>query len=79
MARLSGGPGNTHVLVEELARDDSLYVLVENPSEQAQALSIFQSWGVNTDHCRFITADTWSHWTRDWGPTGSSTAPVHRE
>lgn len=55
-------------LVEELARDDSLYVLVENPSEQAQALSIFQSWGVNTDHCRFITADTWSHWTRDWGP-----------
>ncbi len=55
-------------LVEELAMYDTLYVLVENPSQQSQALSTFQSWGVNTDHCRFITADTWSHWTRDWGP-----------
>lgn len=56
------------VLVEELAMHDTLYVLVENPSQQSQALSTFQAWGVNTGHCRFITADTWSHWTRDWGP-----------
>jgi len=55
-------------LVVELALQDSLYVLVENPSQQSQALSTFQSAGVNISQCRFITADTWSHWTRDWGP-----------
>ncbi|MBD3278719.1 MAG: hypothetical protein GF388_10500 [Candidatus Aegiribacteria sp.] len=55
-------------LVVELALQDSLYVLVENPSQQSQAVSQFQSAGVNIDHCRFIFADTWSHWTRDWGP-----------
>lgn len=55
-------------LVVELAEDDSLYVLVDNPSQQSQAVATFTSWGVNLDHCRFITADTYSHWTRDWGP-----------
>lgn len=52
----------------ELAEDDSLYVLVENPFQQSQAVATFTSWGVNLDHCRFITADTYSHWTRDCGP-----------
>lgn len=55
-------------LVVELAEDDSLYVLVETPSQQSQAEDAFRSWGVNLGHCRFITAQTWSHWTRDWGP-----------
>ncbi|OPL18818.1 MAG: hypothetical protein AVO35_12945 [Candidatus Aegiribacteria sp. MLS_C] len=55
-------------LVVELAEDDSLYVLYETPSQQSQAVATFTSWGVNLDHCRFIQADTYSHWTRDWGP-----------
>lgn len=55
-------------LVVELAQDDSLYVLVENTSQQNQATAHFNSLGVNMDHCRFIFADTYSHWTRDWGP-----------
>jgi agmatine deiminase len=55
-------------LVVELARDDSLFVLVQNQSQQNQAYNTFLSWGVNTDHCRFIHAATYSHWTRDWGP-----------
>ena len=55
-------------LVVELAEDDSLYVLYETPSQQSQAIATFTSWGVNLDHCRFIQADTYSHWTRDWGP-----------
>ncbi|NLP04495.1 agmatine deiminase family protein [Candidatus Fermentibacteria bacterium] len=55
-------------LVVELAEDDSLYVLVETPAQQSQAEDAFQSWGVNLGHCRFVTAQTWSHWTRDWGP-----------
>ncbi|MHC1776048.1 MAG: agmatine deiminase family protein [Lentimicrobium sp.] len=60
-----GIPGD---LVVELARNDSVYVLVESPGQQAQAMATFQSYGVNTNHCRFIEADTYSHWTRDWGP-----------
>jgi agmatine/peptidylarginine deiminase len=55
-------------LVVELAEDDSLYVLVESGTQQEQAADAFESWGVRMDHCRFITAQTWSHWTRDWGP-----------
>ncbi len=55
-------------LVVELAEDDSLYVLVEDTYQQQQANYTFSSWGVNLDHCRFIFADTYSHWTRDWGP-----------
>jgi agmatine/peptidylarginine deiminase len=55
-------------LVVELAEDDSLYVLVENQGEKNQALGQFNTWGVNTNHCRFIFANTYSHWTRDWGP-----------
>jgi len=55
-------------LVVELARDDSLYVLVENWAHQAEALQAFAAWGVDTSHCRFIEVSTYSHWTRDWGP-----------
>ena len=55
-------------LVVELAKDDSLYILVENQSQENQAINNFQSWSVNLDHCHFIRADTYSHWTRDWGP-----------
>lgn len=60
-----GIPGE---LVAELALHDSLYVLVENPGQQAQATATFQAYGVNMNHCRFVEADTYSHWTRDWGP-----------
>ena len=55
-------------LVKELAEDDSVYVLVENSSQQSSALSLFNSWNVNTDHCQFIFAATNSCWTRDWCP-----------
>ena len=55
-------------LVVELAKDDSLYVLVRNASQEDQARYSFSSWSVNLDNCRFIHAPTNSHWTRDWGP-----------
>ncbi len=55
-------------LVVELAKDDSLYVLVANQSQMEQAMYTFSSWNVNMDHCQFIMAPTNSHWTRDWGP-----------
>lgn len=55
-------------LVVELAKDDSLYVLVANETQKQQAMYTFSSWNVNLEHCRFIFAPTNSHWTRDWGP-----------
>jgi len=55
-------------LVVELARDDSLFVLVENWAQQAEAEQAFAAWGVDTSHCRYIETPTYSHWTRDWGP-----------
>lgn len=55
-------------LVVELAKDDSLYVLVASNFHRDQAISTFNAWNVNLDHCRFIIAPTNSHWTRDWGP-----------
>lgn len=60
-----GIPGD---LVAELARHDTIYVLVENAAQQSQASYTFSSYGVNMNHCRFVRANTWSHWTRDWGP-----------
>jgi len=55
-------------LVIKLASGDSLYVLVENQQQKEDALYTFNSWGVNTSNCRFIFTETYSHWTRDWGP-----------
>ena len=55
-------------LVVELAEGDSLYVLVETQSQENSARNAFSSWGVNTDHVRYIRTNTYSHWTRDWGP-----------
>jgi agmatine/peptidylarginine deiminase len=54
--------------VVELAEEDSLYVLVETSWQEDQATTTFTAWGVNLGHCRFVYADTYSHWTRDWGP-----------
>ncbi len=55
-------------LVFELARDDSLYVLVESINEQVQASNTFSDIGINLDQVVFINTDTYSHWTRDYGP-----------
>ncbi|MBN2174760.1 MAG: agmatine deiminase family protein [Bacteroidales bacterium] len=55
-------------LVVELAEDDSLYVMVESNYQRDQALDAFNAWNVNINHCRFLYAPTYSHWTRDWGP-----------
>jgi agmatine deiminase len=55
-------------LVVELAKDDVLFVLVKNATQQQSATTTFESWNVNMANCRFIFAETYSHWTRDWGP-----------
>jgi len=55
-------------LVVELARDDRLYVVLNNQQQQNQAVAAFTSWGVNMDHVEFIRTSVQTHWTRDWGP-----------
>tara|TARA_A100001011_G_C14297101_1_gene838960 strand:- start:1079 stop:2899 length:1821 start_codon:yes stop_codon:yes gene_type:complete len=55
-------------LVFELARDDSLYVLIESINEQVQASNTFSDIGIDLDQVVFINTDTYSHWTRDYGP-----------
>ena len=55
-------------LIVELAEDDSLYVLVEDQDEQTAAYYSILAAGADIDHCCFITTNTYSHWTRDWGP-----------
>jgi len=55
-------------LVVELASDDILYILIENNFQQNAALTSFNQWGVNTSNVEFIYTQTYSHWTRDYGP-----------
>jgi agmatine deiminase len=55
-------------LVIELATEEILYVLVETNNQQNQATNNFNNWGVNFDNVVFINTDTYSHWTRDYGP-----------
>tara|TARA_Y100001970_G_scaffold34881_1_gene43134 strand:+ start:6993 stop:8468 length:1476 start_codon:yes stop_codon:yes gene_type:complete len=55
-------------LVVELASEDILYVLVETNNQQNQAIANFNNWGINLDNVVFISTDTYSHWTRDYGP-----------
>lgn len=60
--------GIPSTLVQELAEDDTLYVLAETDAQITGATNSFIYWGINLDHIVFIQTPTNSHWTRDWGP-----------
>ncbi|MGC4101130.1 agmatine deiminase family protein [Ferruginibacter sp.] len=57
-------------LAVELAKDDHLYVLVDNDSTKKDARQWFHKWGIKENTVTFIFArqgiDAW--WVRDWGP-----------
>lgn len=55
-------------LVVALADNELLYVLVENSSQETQARNTFIGWGISIAHIEFVYTDTYSHWTRDYGP-----------
>ncbi len=55
-------------LVREMAEDDTVYVLVENTNQQNAAQNLFSNNNVSDAHTQFVIAETFSHWTRDWGP-----------
>ena len=57
-------------LLVEIARDDTLFVLVEDETSQAEAEEAFVEWGIDLRNVQFIIAEQGgAHpWTRDWGP-----------
>ena len=54
----------------EIARDDTLFLLVEDEKSRAEAKGKLVEWGVDLEDVRFIIAEQGgAHpWTRDWGP-----------
>ena len=66
-------------LAIELAKDITLYTLVENDQNKQDALKWYAQWGIDTAKCKFIFArqgeDAW--WVRDWGPHAVFTAKGH--
>ncbi len=59
-----GIPGS---LVAEMAEDAKLYVVILS-TQVAGATGNFTAWGVNMANVRWVIADSYSHWSRDWGP-----------
>lgn len=55
-------------LIAEMSEDIEVYTIVANSSQQASAISTYQSGGVNMANAFFIIAPTNSIWTRDYGP-----------
>lgn len=60
--------GIPQALVQELAADDMLFVLVRNPQHQNDAAATFASWGIDPAHVEYIACNVQTHWPRDWGP-----------
>lgn len=55
-------------LVIALAENEIIYVLVDNENQQHNAQVAFDSWGISRQNIEFIFTETYSHWTRDYGP-----------
>lgn len=54
-------------LVREMAEDTRVYVIIYN-SQIPSATNSFSSAGVNMDNVEWFVEDSYSHWSRDWGP-----------
>lgn len=60
--------GISLVVIKEMAEDVTVVTIVASVSQQSTLLSQYQSYGIDTSHCRFLIAPTDSYWTRDYGP-----------
>ncbi len=58
-------------LLVEIARDDTLFLLVEDEESKVEAEGELVEWGIDLANVRFIVAKQGgAHpWTRDWGPS----------
>ncbi len=63
-------PSLPHKLIEELAKDTKLYVLVNDNKSKQDAIKWLTKWGIMPDRVRIVTAPLGKDamWTRDWGP-----------
>ncbi|HWN81834.1 MAG TPA: agmatine deiminase family protein, partial [Candidatus Udaeobacter sp.] len=59
--------GIPYNLINEMAEDVTVHVIVDNANQQA-ALNNFTANGVNPAHVQWLIAPTNSIWTRDYGP-----------
>ncbi len=55
-------------LVAAMSEHSTVYTIVSGTWQQNQAISAYNSAGVNLDNCEFIIAPSNSIWTRDYGP-----------
>jgi len=57
-------------LLVEIAKDDTLFLLVEDEESKVEAKAELVEWGIDLANVRFIVAKQGgAHaWTRDWGP-----------
>ncbi len=59
--------GISYSVVAEMSEEVIVYTICTS-SYYSQAVSNYQSYGVNMDNCEFIIASTNTYWTRDYGP-----------
>ena len=60
--------GIPYSFVAQLSEEIMVTTVVENQTIKNEAISSFQSHGVNMDNIRFLIAPTDSYWSRDFGP-----------
>ena len=51
-----------------MAEDVEVVTIVASTSQQTTVESLYQSHGVDLDHCSFLIAPSDTYWTRDYGP-----------
>ena len=59
--------GIPYSLIKEMAKDIKVITVVSSSNKQ-QAINNYTSNGVNMANCEFLTANTNTYWTRDYGP-----------
>jgi agmatine deiminase len=59
--------GITTSLVAEMAEEVTVFVIIQS-HQIATATSSFTAAGVDMGHVEWFIADSYSHWSRDWGP-----------
>lgn len=55
-------------LVAQISQEVVVTTIVDGPSQENQARSLYDSSGANLNNCNFLHAPHDSYWTRDYGP-----------
>ncbi len=60
--------GVPYTMIKELAKDDKVYIIINNSSYELVLLDDFQINDISTDNVEFILSDFDSWWSRDYAP-----------